>query len=114
MLTTGPSSVPSEKTLDKAGQGDLPLTANVSSRSLLYSLVGWVEGAARTNNSPAMMTAVGGAPESVIGTKFVNDTAALGIGFTRPICRWPQTAVYDGVGDVNDAASWGCPTAGIY
>ncbi|KAK8026688.1 hypothetical protein PG991_003744, partial [Apiospora marii] len=100
--------------LDGAGQGDLPLTANASSHSLLYSLVDWVEGAAaRTNNSTGLIKAVG-TPESIIGTKFVNDTPTLGVSFTRPICRWPQTAVYDGVGDVNDAASWKCPTAVCY
>ncbi|KAK8081599.1 tannase and feruloyl esterase [Apiospora saccharicola] len=99
-------------TLDGAGQGGHPLTVNGSSHSLLYSLVDWVEGAAITNNSSA--TNGVSAPEFIIGTKFVNDTPALGVSFTRPICRWPQTAVYDGVGDVNDAASWECPTAGTY
>ncbi|KAK8139110.1 feruloyl esterase B-1 [Apiospora sp. TS-2023a] len=98
--------------LDGAGQGGFPPTVNGSSHSLLHSLVDWVEGAARTDISSATKTA--SAPESIIGTKFVNDAPALGVSFTRPICRWPQTAVYDGVGDVNDAASWKCPAAGVY
>ncbi|KAK8055418.1 feruloyl esterase-like protein [Apiospora rasikravindrae] len=109
--------------LDGAGQGGFPLTANDSSHSLLYSLIDWVESAtgAATNiglavNEPLKhpRRMIVGAPESIIGTKFVNDTPSLGVSFTRPICRWPQTAVYDGVGDVNDASSWSCPTAGIY
>jgi hypothetical protein len=27
---------------------------------------------------------------------------------TRPLCPYPQTAVYDGSGNINDAASWHC------
>ncbi|KAK7951287.1 feruloyl esterase B-2 [Apiospora aurea] len=109
--------------LDGPGQGGLPLTANDSSHSLLYSLADWVESAAgaATNISSAVndplkhprRTTVN-APESIVGTKFVNDTPSLGVSFTRPVCRWPQTAVYDGVGNANDAASWLCPTTGIY
>ncbi|KAK8088083.1 feruloyl esterase B-2 [Apiospora hydei] len=109
--------------LDGAGQGGFPLSANDSSHSLLYSLVDWVESAAgaATNISSAVndplkhpRRTTGNAPESIIGTKFVNDTPSLGVSFTRPICRWPQTAVYNGVGNVDDAASWSCPITGIY
>lgn len=33
---------------------------------------------------------------------------AAGGGRTRPLCPYPQTAIYDGVGDANDAASFRC------
>jgi feruloyl esterase len=33
---------------------------------------------------------------------------ASGGGRTRPLCPYPQTAIYDGVGDPNDAASFRC------
>jgi feruloyl esterase len=29
-------------------------------------------------------------------------------GLTRPLCAWPQTAAYDGRGDITDASNWDC------
>jgi feruloyl esterase len=29
-------------------------------------------------------------------------------GLTRPLCAWPQTAAYDGRGDINNARNWDC------
>jgi feruloyl esterase len=29
-------------------------------------------------------------------------------GLTRPLCAWPQTAVYDGRGDTSNARNWEC------
>lgn len=29
-------------------------------------------------------------------------------GLSRPLCAWPQTAVYDGSGDIKDARNWNC------
>ncbi len=51
----------------------------------LTPLVDWVEN--------------GVAPEAIVGSK---------PGSTRPHCPYPQEAVYDGVGDVNVAASYAC------
>ncbi len=48
------------------------------------------------------------APESVIATHYVNNTPAQGVAFTRPLCPYPQQAVYKGAGDTNDAASFVC------
>jgi feruloyl esterase len=67
---------------------------------MLWSLEEWVE--------------KGKAPERVVGTKFVNDTKEEGVAFTRPVCRWPAVAKWDGVGNVHDAGSWECPTEGVY
>lgn len=53
----------------------------------------------------------GVAPDQVIGTgntavpAFVPGSATT---LTRPLCPYPQTAVYDGSGDVDDAANWHC------
>ena len=41
----------------------------------------------------------GVAPDSIL---------ASGGGRTRPLCPFPQTAIYDGVGDPNDASSFSC------
>jgi hypothetical protein len=51
------------------------------------------------------------APNQVIGT---GNTAAPAFipgsptTLTRPLCPYPQTAVYNGSGNVNDAANWQC------
>lgn len=50
----------------------------------------------------------GEAPESLVATKFVNDTVALGIERQRPICPFPRYAQYGGMGNVSEAGSWGC------
>jgi feruloyl esterase len=52
----------------------------------------------------------GVAPTRIIGTKFVNDTPADGVAFTRPMCVYPQLPHYRGVGDPNDASSFVCET----
>lgn len=51
----------------------------------LTPLVNWVEN--------------GVAPHAIVGAK---------AGSTRPHCPYPQEAVYDGVGDANNAASYAC------
>lgn len=52
----------------------------------------------------------GVAPKRVIATKFVNDNPADGVAFTRPMCPYPQHAVYRGAGDTTDAANFVCVT----
>lgn len=47
-------------------------------------------------------------PEKVIATKYINDDPGKGVAFTRPLCPYPQLAIYDGVGDINEAASFSC------
>lgn len=87
--------------LDGASQGSLIPPTDDASHSMLYTLVDWVEG----GNAAA--------PETVIGTKYVSDAVPL-VQFQRPVCRWPVVAEYDGDGDIDDATSWSCPTAGVY
>lgn len=55
------------------------------------SLVNWVE----HGIAPQTLLASGG-------------TAAPPTGRTRPLCPYPQTAIYNGSGDVNDAGSFHC------
>lgn len=47
----------------------------------------------------------GEAPESMLTTK-TDSTGA--VQWTRPICPYPQRAVYDGEGDANDASNFEC------
>jgi pimeloyl-ACP methyl ester carboxylesterase len=58
--------------------------------ALFNQLVNWVEN--------------GVAPDSVIAT----NTSGGVVTRSRPLCPFPQTAIYDGVGDVNVASSWSC------
>lgn len=55
------------------------------------ALVKWVE----HGTAPAWLLAAGG-------------SAAPASGRTRPICPYPQTAVYNGTGSIDDAASFHC------
>jgi len=48
---------------------------------------------------------MGEAPESVLTTKYDDDGNVL---CTRPICPYPQRAIYKGQGDINDAANFSC------
>ncbi|ETS87229.1 hypothetical protein PFICI_01057 [Pestalotiopsis fici W106-1] len=82
--------------LDAASQSGAVPPVEDASHSMLYSLVNWVEGGSTA------------APESIIGTKYVEDVAPS-VQFQRPICRWPAVAEYDGVGDADDSESWSCP-----
>jgi feruloyl esterase len=59
----------------------------------LTPLVNWVE--------------QGVAPESIIATKFVNDTPPA-VQMTRPLCVFPKIAKYKGSGDSNDARNFFC------
>lgn len=47
------------------------------------------------------------APDTIIGTRFVNDTIANGVGFQRAHCRYPLRSTYIG-GDVGSIKSWEC------
>jgi hypothetical protein len=51
----------------------------------------------------------GVAPETIIATKFVNDTPPA-VQMTRPLCVFPKVAKWDGIGDPNIAASFACVT----
>ncbi|KAL1304978.1 hypothetical protein AAFC00_003883 [Neodothiora populina] len=68
--------------------------ARAASDNIINDLVNWVEN--------------GDAPDTLTGTKFVNDDSSQGIAFERPHCRFPYRTTYDGVGDPNITTSWTC------
>ena len=49
----------------------------------------------------------GVAPETIVATKFVNDTPPA-VQMTRPLCVFPKVAKYTGSGDPNVAANFVC------
>jgi feruloyl esterase len=61
----------------------------------LSPLVNWVEN--------------GVAPDTIIATKFVNDTPPA-VQMTRPLCVYPKVAKYRGSGSTNIAANFVCVT----
>jgi feruloyl esterase len=61
----------------------------------LTPLVTWVEG--------------GVAPETIVATKFVNDTPPA-VQMTRPLCVFPKVAKYRGSGSTSIAANFACVT----
>ncbi|KAH8651214.1 tannase and feruloyl esterase [Xylariales sp. PMI_506] len=82
------------------GGGAAGLQDNVTydgEHNVLAAIVDWVE--------------QGLPPDTVTGTKFVNDTASLGVALQRRHCRWPMRNVYLGNGkDPNSPDSWSCIT----
>ncbi len=50
----------------------------------------------------------GVAPIQIIATGFVGGDPAKGVEMTRPLCPFPEEAVYKGSGDTNSAASFSC------
>jgi feruloyl esterase len=94
--------------VDGASQGGIIPQEEDPSHSMILSLLKWVEGSGKGKTA-----STGKAPEMVIGTKYVNDTASLGIEFQRPVCRWPTVAKFVG-GNEKLAKNWVCPTEGIY
>jgi tannase/feruloyl esterase len=48
------------------------------------------------------------APSSIIATKYVDDDPAKGVKMTRPLCPYPQVAIWMGHGSTADAANFNC------
>jgi feruloyl esterase len=51
------------------------------------------------------------APETLIGTKWVNDTQSLGVDFQRAHCKYPKRNQYKGEGNPDVVQSWECVAA---
>ncbi len=49
-------------------------------------------------------------PSSIIATKYVEDDPKKGAKMTRPLCPYPQVAVWTGTGSTDDAANFICKT----
>lgn len=67
--------------------------AQNASTNVLWEVVNWVE--------------KGIAPDTLVGTKWVNDNPADGIEFQRAHCRYPYRTTFKG-GNPNKTESWGC------
>jgi feruloyl esterase len=47
-------------------------------------------------------------PKKIIATHYVNNSAAQGVQFQRPLCPYPERGEYRGKGDPNLASSFKC------
>jgi feruloyl esterase len=78
------------------GFGAVSLGASFDAdHDMLSSVVRWVE--------------QGVAPERIVASKLtVDDVPSSGVVLERPLCPWPETAVYRGAGDRSRASSFAC------
>ena len=53
----------------------------------------------------------GVAPEKIVATRF---DGAGNLTRSRPVCAYPAEAVYNGSGDINDAANFSCQTPTLH
>lgn len=74
--------------------GEPPAGQSDADHDIMKALQRWVES--------------GAAPSKVIATKYVDNDAAKGVAFQRPLCPHPQVPMYKGSGDLNDASNFSC------
>jgi feruloyl esterase len=86
------SGGPGPNVFGGVGQAAAPQPLSASD-DVLGALIAWVE--------------QGAAPTQIIATKYVNDDAADGIAFQRPLCLYPAHSSYNG-GDPTLASSFPC------
>ncbi|PYP82735.1 MAG: tannase/feruloyl esterase family alpha/beta hydrolase [Candidatus Angelobacter sp. Gp1-AA117] len=75
---------------DSFGQFERSATPNDPQKNVYAAIEQWVE--------------KGIAPDKLIAVKKEKDAVKM----SRPLCAYPQTAKYKGMGDVNEAANWEC------
>jgi feruloyl esterase len=77
------------------GQGGFAMGLVDPQHNMYVALEQWVE--------------KGIAPDRLVATKYVSDmNPAQGVKMTRPLCPYPQIALYKGSGDSNDEANFSC------
>jgi feruloyl esterase len=69
---------------------------NDSKHDIVLAIMDWVEN--------------GTAPDYLVPTKWFNDNPADGVEIQRPICPYPQLALYSGSGNTSLSANWHCGT----
>ena len=82
--STGPNSI-------GGGMPEPPAAFRDADHHVVSAVIKWVE--------------QGVAPEKIVATKF---DAAGNLTRSRPVCAYPAEAVYNGSGDINDAANFSC------
>ena len=65
--------------------------------NIFSALRGWVED--------------GRTPDAIVATKFPGDDSSKPASMTRPLCPFPEQAVWTGKGSSNDASNFACKVA---
>jgi hypothetical protein len=52
-------------------------------------------------------------PASIIATRYPQDAPGQSLKMTRPLCPYPETAMWTGTGSTNDAANFTCKTRDV-
>lgn len=76
------------------GQATNEVNSYDPSENILMAIVDWVE-----NDN---------APETLIGTRWVNNTQSLGVDYQRAHCKYPKHNQYKGEGNPDVIESWEC------
>lgn len=76
------------------GQGRTSVESVDPSENVLMAMVNWVESDV--------------APETIVGTRWVNDTQSAGVDYKRAHCKYPKRNMYKGEGDPKEIESWEC------
>ena len=71
-----------------------PSAVDDAQHSMTRALESWVE--------------KGIAPETIIAAKYNNNNPDEGVTMTRPLCPYPQIAVYKGSGSTKEAVNFHC------
>jgi len=87
-------SGPGANAFGQPHSGSTPPLKDDPAFSMTRALEAWVE--------------QGRAPQQVIAAKYREDDPAKGVAFTRPLCPYPQVAVYNGSGDILKHESFEC------
>ncbi|KAF1983895.1 tannase and feruloyl esterase, partial [Aulographum hederae CBS 113979] len=74
------------------GQDAVEEAGDSPEENVLSAIVRWVED--------------GVAPDTLTGTKYVDDEKSRGVAFQKKHCRYPLSNVHKGVGDWKDPGSW--------
>jgi len=74
--------------------GSTPSPVNDADHDVTSAVARWVE--------------QGEAPSRIVATKYVDNSAAKGVAFERPLCAYPLVARYKGSGDPNSVANFTC------
>jgi feruloyl esterase len=79
------------------GQASAPVLMDDASHNIVRALETWVE--------------AGRKPDRLIAAKYIDDDPNHGVAFTRPLCPYPQVAVYTGRGTITEASNFECKNA---
>ena len=83
-------------------------SANQQVQGATYSVPGFMDAGHDVNLAIMDWVENGKAPDDIVATKWNNDNVADGVQIQRPICPYPQQAIYGGAGNTSSPENWNC------